>query len=151
MELDKATKVHIGNSGIIFLGEYGEIIGRTPFEALKGMIAGYTTHSICTNCCPFCMGRPDLSIPGFLSYRGKQPVFKLIIDRRRTIVKKLVNTVVNLKANPTHVLYITAINLNELEEPSNLDKFYIPNAEYRQTYVQDRVGYIFQITKYPNL
>lgn len=145
MLLDKASSVNIGSAGVSFLGEFGEVLSSTSFENLQGMVAGYTTYGECNNNCPFCKGRPDISIPGFLEYdeKRKKPVFRLIIDRRRTIIKKLVSTISKLKANPTHILYITAV---PLDNPLNVNKSMIPSVVYHTYVEKDNIGYLFQIT-----
>lgn len=145
MLLDKASSVNIGSAGVSFLGEFGEVLSSTSFENLQGMVAGYTTYGECNNNCPFCKGRPDISIPGFLEYDEKQkkPTFKLIIDRRRTIIKKLVSTISKLKANPTHILYITAV---PLDNPLNVNNSMIPSVIYHNYVEKGNVGYLFQIT-----
>lgn len=145
MLLDKASSVNIGSAGVSFLGEFGEVLSSTSFENLQGMVAGYTTYGECNNNCPFCKGRPDISIPGFLGYDEKQkkPFFKLIIDRRRTIIKKLVSTISKLKVNPTHILYITAV---PLDNPLITNRSIIPSAVYHTYVEKDNIGYLFQIT-----
>lgn len=149
MLLDKASSVNIGSAGVSFLGEFGEVLSSTSFENLQGMVAGYTTYGECNNNCPFCKGRPDISIPGFLEYDEKQkkPIFKLIIDRRRTIIKKLVSTISKLKANPTHILYITAV---PLDNPLNTNRSIIPSAVYHTYVEKGNIGYLFQITSNNN-
>lgn len=144
MLLEKASKVEISNSGVIFIGEYGEIIGKTPIEKLQGMVAGYTTYGDCGNNCPFCKGRPDISIPGFLRYdeANKKPIFKLIVDRRRNIVKKLVGTVIKPRVTPSHILYITAI---PLDNPLNYNNARINRTIFEKYVEIEGVGYLFQI------
>lgn len=145
MLLDKASSVNIGSAGVSFLGEFGEVLSSTSFENLQGMVAGYTTYGECNNNCPFCKGRPDISIPGFLEYDEKQnkPIFKLIIDRRRIIIKKLVSTISKLKATPTHILYITAV---PLDNPLNVNHSMLPSVVYHTYVEKGNVGYLFQIT-----
>lgn len=146
MLLDKASSVNIGSAGVSFLGEFGEVLSSTSFENLQGMVAGYTTYRECNNNCPFCKGRPDISIPGFLEYdeKKKKPIFKLIIDRRRPIIKKLVGTVSKLKANPTHVLYITAVYL---DTGIPLETFSLSSAEFVNRSIKGDIAYIFQVVK----
>lgn len=144
MDVDKALQVELGQSGIIFLGEYGEIFSKTKFEHLQGMVAGFTTYKNCNNGCLFCQYKPDISIPGFLSYRDHEIVFRPIIDRKRSIVKKLVGTVSKLKANPTHVLYITAVYL---DTRIPLETFSLSSAEFVNRSIKGDIAYIFQVVK----
>lgn len=148
MELDKASSVNVGITGLTFRGEYGEILGNTPIDNLKSMVAGYTNHGTCGNSCPFCKFKPDISIPGFYIQEGGKHYFKLIIDRRRRIIKKLVNTVVNLKANPTHILYITAVNVDQAPEFKDLDNYYLESRKYSHYCIKDNTVYIFQVLPY---
>ena len=144
MDINKALEAELGHSNIVFLGEYGEIFSKTKFEHLRCMVAGFTTYEACDKGCPFCNYRPDISIPGFLSYRDNQVVFRPVIDRRRSIVKKLVGTVSKLKANPTHILYITAIYL---DTRLPLEAFTISSAEFVYRNIVGNIAYVFQIVK----
>lgn len=144
MDVNKALQVELGQSGLIFLGEYGEIFSKTKFEHLQNMVAGFTTYKSCNNGCLFCQYKPDISIPGFLSYRDNKAVFKPIVDRKRTIIKKLVGTVSKLKANPTHVLYITAVYI---DTRIPLETFILSSAEFVNHSIKGDIAYIFQVVK----
>lgn len=145
MLVDKSLNINIGISGISFQGEHGDILGNTSFGDLKDMVAGYSVSTPCTGfICPFCTSKPDICIPGFLEIVNNKPLFKLLVDRKRSILKRLVGTVIKLKNNPSHLLYITAFNIDQYNDHI----INIKPSEFTTHKVKDGIVYLFQVTKY---